>query len=174
VGPCSLSWRPLLNPRLTIELVPSTCWFSNVRSEVSAQTWNRLKQATFSAARHRCEICDGRGPKWPVECHEVWSYIEIPETDHIEEQRIQKLEHLIALCPACHQVKHIGLSMHRGLLSAALDHLARVNGWTVEDAGAYVEHIFEIWARRSAHDWTLDISYLRNLDVVIEKEKKVA
>ena len=58
--------------RLTIELVPQTCWFSNVRSEVSAADWDRLRKLTSNAAGGRCEVCGGRGPRWPVECHEIW------------------------------------------------------------------------------------------------------
>jgi len=30
--------------KLTIELVPQTCWFSNVRSEVTSQMWDLLKK----------------------------------------------------------------------------------------------------------------------------------
>lgn len=33
-------------PRLTIELVPRTCWFDNVRSAVSSTDWKRLRQQT--------------------------------------------------------------------------------------------------------------------------------
>lgn len=31
-------------PKLTIELVPKTCWFSNVRSNVTPSQWNKLKK----------------------------------------------------------------------------------------------------------------------------------
>jgi len=59
---------------LTVELVPSSSWFSNVRSNVSKKTWDFLRKSTYKKANHRCEICGGRGDKWPVECHEVWDY----------------------------------------------------------------------------------------------------
>ena len=39
-------------------------------------------------------------------------------------------------------------------------HLAEVNGWSVGDAGLYLEAVFETWAARSRHQWTLDISLL--------------
>lgn len=137
---------------LTIELVPRTCWFKNVRSEVSAEDWNKLKKMTAQAAGNRCEICGGRGPRWPVEAHEVWHY---DDRDHV-----QKLAGLVALCPDCHSVKHMGLTISRGREEQALRHLARVNGWSVEDARLYVEVAFEVWSQRSNHDWTLDISWL--------------
>lgn len=142
---------------LTVELVPRTCWFSNVRSEVSPEEWDRLREATYRRAGNRCEVCGGRGPRWPVEAHEIWRYNDTART--------QTLLGLIALCPACHRVKHIGLAEAKGHGRSAIKHLARVNGWSVEDAEAYVEVQFEIWSRRSHHDWTLDISWLEQFGI---------
>ena len=48
-------------PKLTIELVPQTCWFSNVRSAVSKEAWEVLKQQADRQANHRCEICGDQG-----------------------------------------------------------------------------------------------------------------
>ena len=140
---------------LTIELVPKTCWYRNVRSNVSREEWERLKKITFSRAGHVCELCGGRGRKWPVECHEVFEYD--------DKRYIQKLVRLIALCPACHEVKHIGLAGVRGKHGAAVAHLARVNRWSVEDANLYIEVCFEVWHRRSCHQWSLDLSYLERI-----------
>lgn len=56
------------SPRLSIVLVPQTCWFSNVRSHVSKEDWIRIRKETAAQAHHQCEICGGRGPEWPVEC----------------------------------------------------------------------------------------------------------
>src|SRR3712207_8436185 len=96
---------------LTVELVPRTAWFKNVRSHVTREEWERLKKIVFGRAGHRCEVCGGRGPRWPVECHEVFAYD--------DERRVQKLTALVALCPACHEVKHIGLAGLRGRGGAA-------------------------------------------------------
>lgn len=137
---------------LTVELVPRSAWYRNVRSNVSKGEWARLKGLIFARANYVCEICGGRGKRWPVECHEVFEYDDT--------RRIQKLVRLIALCPLCHEVKHIGLAGVRGRQSAAIAHLARVNNWSLEDAKLYIEGCFEIWHQRSRHHWTLDISYL--------------
>lgn len=75
--------------------------------------------------------------------------------------RVQRLERLVALCPACHEVKHAGLASKRGRLPAVIDHLAKVNGWSPEDARLYLAVAFEQWAARSRHAWTLDNSMLR-------------
>jgi hypothetical protein len=142
---------------LTIELVPKTSWYRNVRSNVSTAEWERLKKITFSRAGHVCEVCGGRGKKWPVECHEVFAYD--------DEQRVQKLVKLVALCPSCHEVKHIGLAGVRGNYERAVAHLSRVNGWSIADAELYIEGCFELWHRRSRHPWQLDLSYLEQFGI---------
>tara|TARA_B100001989_G_scaffold176572_1_gene127718 strand:- start:1762 stop:2235 length:474 start_codon:yes stop_codon:yes gene_type:complete len=138
--------------KLTVELVPRGQWGANLRSELPKAEWDRLRKATYAAAGHRCEICGGKGPKWPVECHERWRYDEETKTQH--------LEGLIALCPSCHQVKHIGRSMAVGKGEAAVLHLMKVNGWSPEDTEHYLEGVFETWQRRSNEQWTLDLSWL--------------
>ena len=140
--------------RLTVELVPSTCWYTNVRSNVSKAVWDGLRRQVAAEAGQRCEICGERGRRWPVECHEVWHYD--------DDTKVQRLERLVALCPACHEVKHAGLASKRGRLEAVITRLATVNGWTVDDAALYLEAVFEQWAGRSRHQWTLDISVLQS------------
>src|SRR3972149_12027864 len=93
-------------PRLTIELVPGTTWFSNLRSILPKEDWDALRRPAYRLAGYRCEICGGRGDRYPVAAHEVWKYD--------VRKHIQRLIRLIALCPACHEVKHIGLAGGRG------------------------------------------------------------
>ena len=47
--------------RLTVELVPSTCWWSNVRSHVAPAVWERLRRATATAAGNRPLLEDDLG-----------------------------------------------------------------------------------------------------------------
>ena len=139
-------------PKLTIEFVPKTCWFSNVRDHVSRETWQEIAATVAAKAGSRCEICGGRGPKHAVECHEVWYYDDKTQT--------QKLVRLIALCPDCHRVKHIGLAWRQGKDKEALAHLAKVNEWHITRAERYRRNMFDLWKRRSFFPWKLDLSYL--------------
>lgn len=41
-------------------------------------------------------------------------------------------------------------------------HLMAVNQWNEEDAMLYLGNVFEVWQRRSAEDWTLDISWMKH------------
>jgi hypothetical protein len=146
-------------PRLTVELVPSTCWWSNVRSNVSTKDWETCKRFVRNRSGDKCEVCGGRGPKWPVECHEIW--------DYNDDTKVQTLVGLIALCPKCHEVKHIGRAQVVGNGDRAFAHLARVNGWSVNDAELYVQWAMELWSLRSEDAWKLDVTYLTLLGIPI-------
>ena len=153
--PKSMLPTPIDRQQLTVELVPRSCWYSNVRSEVSAAEWEVCKRFVAGRSGNRCEICGERGPRWPVECHEIWEYDESQFGRHI-----QRLTGLIALCPACHTVKHIGRAEATGNFLPAAQHLARVNGWDEDETFTYLANAFDLWAERSNHEWQLDISYL--------------
>lgn len=140
---------------LTIELVPETCWFSNVRSQVEPEDWDKIKKATYKKAEYLCEICYDRGPEWPVECHEIWNYDEI--------NLVQKLEGFIALCPDCHRVKHFGFAQVQGTEKEALKQLRKINGWDSKETNLYIKEQFKIWEERSKKEWKLDISLLEKM-----------
>ena len=148
--------------RLTIELVPKTSWYSNVRSNVSEADWDRLRRPVYGRARSRCEICGGRGPKHAVECHEVWQYDDVAG--------IQRLVDLIALCPSCHGVKHLGRSHLKGRGDDAIEQLMRVNGWTATRAEAYVDLVLDIWKLRSLVPWRLDLDWLAERGVSVPSD----
>lgn len=148
---------------LTIELVPQTCWFSNVRDHVDKLTWDRLRRQTYRKANYGCQVCGGRGPQWPVECHEIWHY---DDANHI-----QKLMGLIALCPHCHEVKHIGLAEINGKRERAEAHLARVNKWTQAQTNEYLAKVWAVWAERSQHQWQLDLTLLEQFGVKVEPKR---
>lgn len=137
---------------LSVELVPSSCWFSNLRSSLTEDQWKDFKKLTYLRASYRCEICGGKGAQWPVEAHEVWQYD--------DNTNVQKLISLVALCPQCHQVKHFGFANMQGQGKEALRHLANINRWTEVQASAYVDEQFEIWSARSEKHWTTDLSAL--------------
>jgi hypothetical protein len=149
-----------MKPRLTIELVPQGQWGINLRSELSSGEWNRLRRSIYAAADYKCEVCGGVGRKHPVECHERWDYNEVTKA--------QTLVGLIALCPPCHQVKHIGRSMSIGKGDQAIAHLMDVNGWGEDETALYIEGAFEVWQRRSAEDWTLDVAWMQHRGVGVK------
>lgn len=138
--------------KLTINLIPRTSFFKNVRSEVSKEQWDILRKKCYKLANYRCEICDGVGEKHPVECHEIWEYD--------DKNKIQKLVRLIALCPSCHEVNHIGFAEINGRGDIAIEHLMKVNNWTKRQALNHRYQAFRLWAHRNTIKWKLDLTYL--------------
>ncbi|HEY59164.1 MAG TPA: HNH endonuclease [Anaerolineae bacterium] len=148
---------------LGVELVPRTCWFSNVRKNVKRSEWDRLRKASYEKAGYICEICRGRGEKRSVECHEIWEYE--------DERHIQVLKGLISLCPRCHETKHIGLAGLHGRGEIAKNHLSKINNWTSEQTEQYLILIKKIWWERSKHEWELDLDWLENQAVHVKPKR---
>jgi 5-methylcytosine-specific restriction endonuclease McrA len=139
--------------KLSIELVPQSSWGNNLRHEanIPKAKWDQLRRASYKKANYLCEVCGGRGPTHPVECHEIWEYDDQTKT--------QTLKGLISLCPPCHQVKHIGFALSQGKLET-LEHLANINQMNPSEIEAYLIHVFNVWNERSQHQWKLDLSWL--------------
>lgn len=139
--------------KLEIELIPKTTFFTNVRSLVTPGEWDIIRKKCYALAGYRCEICNGKGTKWPVECHEIW--------DYNYDTEVQKLIGLIALCPSCHEVKHIGLAKVKGRYNTALKHLMSINNISKSEAEKQVTKAFSIWESRNQVQWKLDTSFLK-------------
>mgnify|MGYP003145173027 FL=1 len=145
--------------RLTIELIPAGSWGANLRSLLTRGEWDRLRKHCYAEAGHVCEICGGTGltqnRRHAVEAHEIWEYD--------DENRIQRLVGLQALCPLGHACKHMGLSISRGGGHRAIEHFRKVNDCDLETAQDYINLCFAIHAHRSiGAPWTLDLSWLRD------------
>jgi hypothetical protein len=149
---------------LFIDLVPKTAWFSNLRSELTVDEWEKVKKATFTAANYLCEVCGGRGPKHPVECHERWLYD--------SKDKVQTLTRTVALCPACHESTHFGLARVKGRAHEAKQHLMQVNGWNDAQAMQHIQGAMDEWVSRSKIQWKLDARWLLSFVQVSDTSKK--
>jgi hypothetical protein len=154
----------LIDLALTIELVPATSWGNNIRAVMTAKQWNALSGIVCNRAYNVCEICGGVGPKHPVECHEIWEYN--------DRKQIQRLAGMIALCPDCHMVKHIGYARVQGKYDQAAKHFRKVNGLKKIEAEETIKTAFQRWRDRSKQDWTLDLSHLKRYGIDPEKLKE--
>jgi hypothetical protein len=141
---------------LFVDLVPESCWFTNVRSCVPERDWERLRRMIVRRAGSRCEVC-GRHRRSGLEAHERWAYDEPAGT--------QTLRRLVCLCPDCHLVTHFGHAEVTGRGQQAFEHLVAVTGMTDEQANAHLAEAAELWRRRSRRDWTLDLRLLRDAGI---------
>ena len=157
--------------KLLIELVPTTCFFSNVRTTIKPSQWNKIRRISYESAGHICEICGdtgkNQGYKHDLECHEIWEYD--------DENHIQKLIGLISLCPICHSVKHLGRAIAMGKQTICFKQLAKINKWTIKQIKEHVTASFELHTERSKHEWKLDLSLLNEepycLKINVDKKR---
>ena len=151
--------------KLTCELVPQTAWYSNVRSNVSKEEWDKIRKKSYSESNNLCAICSdsgkNQGYNHAVECHEIFEYDDV--------NHVQKLTQLISLCPRCHKCKHPGLAQINGETNIVIAQIMKVNEMTKKQAEKYLEECFKTWKERSKHNWTLDIKFL---DEYINNKKK--
>lgn len=153
------------NLKIHIELVPKTCWFSNVRSQVNSDDWDWLRKQAYKAANHQCEVC---GAKGRLEAHEIWHYD--------DQKLIQKLHGITAVCKPCHELYHLGFASINGKLPQAMKRLAKVNSWSMETTKEYVDIVFEIWMTRSRKNWNLDLKLLDDCNIsykLIDKNQRL-
>ena len=135
--------------KLNFQLVPDGCQGTNLRSVLPREQWDRLRRAAYRRAGNRCAICGAEGR---LEAPEVWEYD--------DERHIQRLADIIAVCPACHAVIHIGRTSLLGREAEAQEHFKKVNGATQSEYHKALGEANRIHAERSRHEWLTDISAL--------------
>ena len=137
--------------KLNFELVPDSCWYSNLRSLLPPGGWDIVRKKAYARAGGKCMICGASSVR--LEAHEQWSYD--------ERNCVQKLENVIAVCRACHEVIHIGRTQLAGREREASAHFMKVNGCT------YAEYRRALGEANAAHirrnkvaEWKLDLTLL--------------
>ena len=149
--------------KLTIELVPKTSWYNNMRKVLPKAEWDRLRKETYAEHGHKCGICGAEGR---LNCHEIWEY---DDRNHS-----QRLVGFIALCDLCHHVKHIGLA---GILASkgqldyekVVEHFMKVNRCGGGRFKKHKKRAFRQWAERSKYAWQVDLG---EYEALVRKSKK--
>lgn len=137
---------------MNFELVPDSCWYSNLRSILTREQWDFIRKDAYARAGGRCMICGA--PTARLEAHERWSYDEA--------KAVQKLEDVVAVCHSCHEVIHIGRTQLTGREREASEHFMKVNNCSYADyrralGEANAAHI----RRNKIPEWSLDLTWLK-------------
>ena len=136
--------------KLNFELIPDSCWFSNLRSELTKSQWDMVRFDAYRRAGGKCRVC-GRAVR--LEAHEVWKFDETTQT--------QVLTDVTALCHDCHSVVHIGRTQLMGDEERACKWFMQVNGCTYADYRAALGEANEAHIRRNrVGEWKLDLTWL--------------
>ncbi|MGN1061271.1 MAG: HNH endonuclease [Candidatus Coproplasma sp.] len=136
--------------KLQFELVPDSCWCSNLRSELPKEAWDTIRKKAYARAGGRCMICGA--PTVRLEAHEQWRYD--------DKTCVQSLENIIAVCKACHEVIHIGRATLLGREKEASEHFMKVNGCSYSDYRKALGEANAVHRERSRKEWQLDVSKL--------------
>lgn len=136
-------------PTFGVEMVPEPLRTLTLQKSMSPASWADLRVDTLDQAGHRCQAC---GEPGRLECHEEWAY---------DDQRLrQHFAGLWALCGPCHSAKTPGrliwLERRTGRIApgAHAQALARLDGWSLIVAEAYVAWCEQVNAVRGCYDWT--------------------
>jgi hypothetical protein len=144
---------------LFVDLIPSTCWFTNVRYCVHPSEWDRLRRHVYERAGDRCESCKLRRK---LEAHERWSYN--------DETKVQKLERLVALCRKCHGATHMGFSKMKGKGDEAREHLKKCRKFTDSELDQHIQEASQLWRLRNKTNWELDLTLMTNNGIRLVKD----
>jgi len=136
--------------KLNFELVPDSCWYSNLRSALPAGAWDILRKKAYARANGKCMICGA--PTSRLEAHEQWEYD--------DKSGVQRLKNIVAVCRACHEVIHIGRTQLMGREKEASEHFMKVNGCTYSQYRAALGEANALHRERSKREWQLDITAL--------------
>lgn len=140
-------------PLLTIDLIPPNSWGVNCRTEdvLPKAVWDKARRRCYREAGYLCEVCGGRGPAHPVECHERWKFN--------RRTREQTLVGFIALCPKCHEVTHYGRTYHLHRKGVAAHRLQEINGWDSWTTCDYIQETFDEYEKRREVKWNVRVEY---------------
>ena len=136
--------------KLNFELVPDSCWYSNLRSELPKDVWDILRKKAYARAGGKCMICGA--PTARLEAHEQWEYDDI--------NQVQKLKNIVAICKSCHEVIHIGRTQLLGNERQASEHFMKVNNCSYAEYRKALGEANEKHRERSRREWQLDITDL--------------
>lgn len=102
---------------LTIELMPKGAWGRDLSKTLPKKDWDKLRKYCYEKANYCCEICGAKDDN--LHAHEEW--------DFDLKEKTQTLKNIVALCSACHGVKHFRNSERIGYGENARKHFMRVN-----------------------------------------------
>lgn len=152
-----VGWLPRMydptweGPVILPDMLPNSTWEQNIRHLYGTPLWDRLRKHAYSSVGYRCTICGAQGK---LEAHEAW------ELEN--ETQTQRLVGILALCPLCHKVHHLGIARRLGMLPQVKLHMQTLNGWTAREVDAAISEAYEVWEQRCEWPWTVDLSYLHD------------
>ena len=141
--------------KLNIQLVPTTCYGSNLRSRLRPCEWNKIRKAVYAKeeidGKKYCHICGDLCKS--LDAHEIWEYD--------EENHVQKLVDIIGICKPCHNTIHYGRARVTGYEKEAIEQYIKVNKCKKKDLKVELAQAEKNHTRQSKiEDWKLDVTLI--------------
>ena len=139
--------------KLNIELVPDGCWYSNLRTLLSKEQWDFIRKDVKERSGGRCMICGKQTTR--LDAHERWRYD--------EENAVQILDDILAVCKDCHGVIHFGFTQLKSKnIEHYENHFMKVNGCNYAQFRealnqANIDHV----RRNQVSEWKINLNYLK-------------
>lgn len=148
---------------LILDFFPEGSIYPVVKRILPDEVWDFHRKESYRNADYRCEICGGKGDKWPVEAHERWELT--------ASLSLLTLRGLMSLCPGCHIVKHYPKVYRPGkteddIYAEVLTQIAKVNNWPPSKVHTYIEEVKNKWDEWNKRDWIIDLLWLD--DILLE------
>jgi len=148
------------SPRLAVDLIPTTCWHTNVRSCVEHDDWKLISLGVKLRAGRKCELCGtpaNREQNIHLEAHERFDYA----------HGVQVLKRLVCACNRCHHAIHYGRAEALNEEQVAREHLRHVNDWDDATLDQHLQDANALWKLRSIHQWELDLSIIEDAGIAV-------
>jgi hypothetical protein len=127
--------------------VPQPLWGISGHKLLKSAWARRIRPQVVAEAEGRCTCCGGKTKL--MFAHEEW--------DYDDSSGVATVTGLTLICQDCNSVTHFG-RLPSEYDEQALQHLASVNGIKREEAETLRREAFGVWARRSAREWTVEVS----------------
>lgn len=145
---------------LFVDLIPASCFFKNVRSDIKESHWRVLSKLVRARAGGQCETCGA------AEDPESGNYLDAHERWHYDDAtHVQKLMRIVSLCKSCHLHTHMGYANIQGKSEEAIAHKMKVSGLSRAEVDQEIEAAFKLWEQRNRGSWKLDLGILTNSGV---------
>jgi hypothetical protein len=147
--------------KLSIELVPSTCWGVSLKKKLKKSDWDKIRKQVYERDKMHCHICGTECES--LDAHETW---EFDENEHV-----QRLLDIIGVCKACHNSIHYGRAQKIGYEKEAKEQFIKVNNCSTKDLNEELARAKNDFIRRSKiEDWTSDFTFIEKQGYVVNKD----
>lgn len=147
---------------LFVDLVPASCWFTDVRTSVTPHDWSRIRHLVFGRAHYTCEACgivQRPGEPARMQAHERWL--------HDTANHTQQLRRLICLCNRCHFATHFDYAESIQRDRSAYKQLRSVNEWSKRVTHNHITEAKRLRRERSKTEWIIDVDMLTSAGITV-------